>query len=177
MADGFLSRWSRLKADARELPQPSVQHPDGAAVPATVQAPAGTEAAGEKESFLPTLEDAQRLGPQSDYSAFVARGVDPSVRRMALRKLFSDPHFNIGDGLDVYMGDYTRSDPISPAMLAALAHAGPWLGLGPKEDEAGELSPEGTVRGSSAGSSSKSDQTPGDGPAGTVPDTAGQGAR
>lgn len=118
MADpGFLSRWSRLKAESREAPQ--------GAVPAA-PAPDPASDAGQ-QAALPTLEDALRLGPDSDYSAFVARGVDASVRRQALRQLFSDPHFNVIDGLDVYMGDYTKADPIAPAMLASLQHANAWL--------------------------------------------------
>ena len=63
-----------------------------------------------------------RLDAGSDYSAFVARGVDTSVRRGALKKLFADPHFNIGDGLDLYMGDYNKPDPIPAAMMSALRH-------------------------------------------------------
>lgn len=131
---GFLSRWSRLKAQAREAaPAADLAPPPPAAAagpaPATAQpAPAGPA--------LPTLEDAMRLGPDSDYSAFVARGVDASVRRQALRKLFTDPHFNVIDGLDVYMGDYTRADPMPPAMLASLQQAHAWLRAEPKEDDA-----------------------------------------
>lgn len=141
MADGFLSRWSRLKTEAREHPQaaevaaPGTLQRDSAPRPVIQSHAAQAPAAQGEHRVLPTLEDAAALGPQSDYSAFVARDVDPSVRRLALRKLFSDPHFNIGDGLDIYMGDYTKASPVSPAMLASLAHAGTWLGLGPKENE------------------------------------------
>src|SRR5213076_39854 len=63
-----------------------------------------------------TLDDVARLGPESDYSAFVARGVDKAVQRLALKKLFADPRFNVVDGLDIYMGDYNKADPVAPAM-------------------------------------------------------------
>jgi len=72
---------------------------------------------------LPTLADAAMLDADSDYSAFVARGVDADVRRLAMKKLFADPHFNRIDGLDIYMGDYNLASPVSPAMLASLSHA------------------------------------------------------
>jgi Protein of unknown function (DUF3306) len=50
----------------------------------------------------PTLDDVERLTPESDYSAFTAPAVDARVRNEALRKLFhSDPHFQRSDGLDV----------------------------------------------------------------------------
>ena len=39
------------------------------------------------------------------------------VRRAALKKLFSDPRFNVMDGLDVYIDDYSKTEPIPPEML------------------------------------------------------------
>jgi hypothetical protein len=69
------------------------------------------------------LDDAARLTPDSDFSAFVARGVDAAVRRTALKTLFADPHFNTMDRLDVYIDDYTKPSPVSEAMLASLEHA------------------------------------------------------
>ena len=50
-------------------------------------------------------------------------GVDESVKRGALKKLFSDPRFNVMDGLDVYIDDYSKPDPIDPAIVRTLAHA------------------------------------------------------
>lgn len=71
----------------------------------------------------PTLEDVARLTPDSDYSIFVGRGVDKSVQRLALKKLFADPHFNVLDRLDMYMDDYNIPSPVSAEMLAQLDHA------------------------------------------------------
>jgi hypothetical protein len=45
------------------------------------------------------------------------------VRNAALKKLFADPHFNLMDGLDVYIDDYSKPDPLPPEMLAQLASA------------------------------------------------------
>ncbi len=114
--EGFLKRWSRLKAEpaAPEAPAaPLVAAP----VP---EAPVNVPVA---EAALPTLADAAELNAESDYSAFVARGVDSAVRRLAMKKLFADPHFNQVDGLDIFMADFNVPDPVSPAMLAALDHA------------------------------------------------------
>jgi hypothetical protein len=69
------------------------------------------------------MEDVATLDKDSDFSAFVARGVDQAVRRGALKKLFADPHFNVMDRLDVYIDDYTKPSPVSDAMLASLEHA------------------------------------------------------
>jgi hypothetical protein len=49
--------------------------------------------------------------------------VDPALRRQALRTLFRDPRFNVMDGLDVYIDDYSKSEPIPAAMLASLKQA------------------------------------------------------
>ncbi len=37
-----------------------------------------------------------------------------------MRKLFSDPHFNVMDGLDTYIDDYGKPDPIPESMLRQL---------------------------------------------------------
>ena len=110
--EGFLQRWSRLKTEppAPELP---------AAPPPVVVEPE----APLPEIPLPTLADAAALGIESDYSAFVGRGVDSAVRRLAMKKLFADPHFNVVDKLDIYMSDYNLPSPVSSAMLASLSHA------------------------------------------------------
>ena len=45
------------------------------------------------------------------------------VRNAAMKKLFADPHFNVMDGLDIYIGDYTQPDPLPEGMLAQMAGA------------------------------------------------------
>ena len=111
----FLRRWSRLK---RQRPEPSV-------------APAE----------LPALE---ALTYESDFGAFMRAKVDEGVKRAALKKLFSDPRFNVMDGLDVYIDDYSIEDPIPPGMLAQLQHAQTTL-FGPSaEDKAEEKAEEET---------------------------------
>ncbi len=66
-------------------------------------------------------------------------GVDPTTRAGALRRLFTDPHFNRMDGLDIYIDDYGKPDPIPMAMLRMMNQARS-LGLFSDEnDESGEL--------------------------------------
>ena len=86
---------------------------------------AGTAAAASEAPPLPapTLEDAAQLTPASDFTRFVAPGVDANVRNAALKHLFSDPHFNVMDGLDTYIDDYGKPDPLSPGMLRKMAQA------------------------------------------------------
>ncbi len=49
--------------------------------------------------------------------------MDEVLKRSALKKLFADPHFNVMDGLDVYIDDYSKPDPLPAAMLAQLRQA------------------------------------------------------
>ncbi len=77
---------------------------------------------------LPTLADVAELTRDSDYSRFVVRGVDGEVKNAALKKLFTDPHFNVMDGLDTYIEDYGIPNPISPGMLRQMAQSH-FLGL------------------------------------------------
>jgi hypothetical protein len=71
----------------------------------------------------PTLADVQSLTPESDFTRFAAPDVSPDVKNAAMKKLFSDPHFNVMDGLDVYIDDYGKPDPIPASMLKQLASA------------------------------------------------------
>lgn len=106
----FLDRWSRRKTVARS--EAGEQKPGE-------QAP--TQAAGAQAP--PELPAVEKLDFDSDYRAFFHPKVSEDTRRAALKRLFSDARFNIMDGLDVYIDDYSKSDPIPPAMLAGLQHA------------------------------------------------------
>ncbi|PLT19817.1 MULTISPECIES: DUF3306 domain-containing protein [Ralstonia] len=121
--ESFLSRWSRRKA-AQRRGTPEPEAPPRAEVvrpPQPESAPAPAEPAPDAPPPL-TLEDAAKLTPADDFAPFVARGVDEAVKRAALKKLFADPHFNVMDGLDTYIDDYSQPDPIPPDMLRELRH-------------------------------------------------------
>ena len=51
------------------------------------------------------------------------RGVGAEVRNAAMKKLFADPHFNVMDGLDIYIDDYNKPDPMPAGMLRKMASA------------------------------------------------------
>lgn len=100
----FVARWSRLKQETKEPPQKAPEKP------ADPKAP-------------PQVPPLDKLTFDSDYRAFFHPKVDEDVRRAALKKLFSDPRFNVMDGLDVYIDDYSKTEPIPAAMLAQLRQA------------------------------------------------------
>jgi len=101
----FVARWSRLKQETKEPPQ---------------KAP---EKLADPKAPPPQVPPLDKLTFDSDYRAFFHPKVDEDVRRAALKKLFSDPRFNVMDGLDVYIDDYSKTEPIPAAMLAQLRQA------------------------------------------------------
>ncbi|WP_019451706.1 DUF3306 domain-containing protein [Cupriavidus sp. BIS7] len=121
----FLSRWSRRKAADREG-KPVPEEAQAPAVPPRhdVALPAQEPVAPAAESLpLPTLADVAQLRPGDNIARFVAQGVDESVKRAALKTLFADPHFNVMDGLDTYIDDYTKPDPIPLDVLRKLTQS------------------------------------------------------
>ena len=132
----FLSRWSRRKAAVREgvaVPAEPLPPAEASPLPVPPQAATGVPEAGP-EVPLPTLADVAALRPGDNIARFVARGVDESVKRAALKTLFADPHFNVMDGLDTYIDDYSKPDPIPPGILRQLRQAES-LGLFEPTDE------------------------------------------
>ena len=114
----FLSRWSRLKAESRQVETGSPAEDSPPAAPRSAE---GRSASSAIEAPLPSLDELRGL--VSEYSRFLKPGVDDNLRRAALKKLFLDPHFNTMDGLDVYIDDYSKAEPIPEEMLKTLAHA------------------------------------------------------
>ena len=100
--EAFLSRWSRLKQEqAREAPLP----------------------AEKQEAPPPALPPVESLTPASDFAPFMHPKVADALRRAALKKLFSDPHFNVPDPNEAFSGDWTGGEPITEEMLKTLNQA------------------------------------------------------
>jgi hypothetical protein len=97
--EAFLERWSRLKKEEKR------------ALPATEEKP------------TPSLPPVEKLTAESDFTGFMHPRVEQALRRVALKKLFSDPHFNIPDPFEPYSGNFNVEDPISPELLATLKQA------------------------------------------------------
>jgi hypothetical protein len=98
--ESFAARWSRLKLqEKKELPEK------------------------KDDSPAPVLPPLDKLSADSDFSLFMHPKVTDAVRRVALKKLFSDPHFNVPDPFEPYSGDWTVGEPIPDEMLKTLAQA------------------------------------------------------
>lgn len=149
MSEGFLSRWSRLKRSgvspapeepapptvepAQEAPRgiwsnPSIPGVPAAGLPATdvpsPQVPADpAQDNDELAAPAPALPPVESLDFDADFKPFMRTDVAPATRNAALRKLFSDPSFNVMDGLDIYIDDYSLPDPIPDEMLRGLVQS------------------------------------------------------
>ena len=108
--EAFLERWSRRKNEQKDLP-------------------------AKDEKPAPQLPPVDKLTPDSDFSPFMHPKVEDALRRVALKKLFSDPHFNVPDPFEAYSGDWTGGEPISQEMLATLNQAQRLLFSDKKKEE------------------------------------------
>jgi hypothetical protein len=123
---GFsLARWSRRKLEAaRDTPPSAATTPaattPAAMTPAATTAPVPTAASAPATPAPIELPPVESLTFDSDFTAFLRPEVDADLKRAALKQLFRDPRFNVMDGLDTYIDDYTKADPIPSDMLAGL---------------------------------------------------------
>lgn len=119
--ENFLSRWSRRKRSEPEKREAEDRRVDEelAAERGITDVPAQT-APLKVPTDLPAVET---LTGESDFSRFMRSDVPLATRSAAVKKLFADPHFNLMDGLDIYIDDYTKPDPIPAAMLRELAQS------------------------------------------------------
>jgi uncharacterized protein DUF3306 len=119
--EDFLSRWSRRKLEQAEPASSKTPEAAGndekaasAATPDAAKTAAKTTAvpAGQELPFdVSTLPPLESIGPQSDISAFLAKGVPGELSRAALRRAWSaDPAIRDFVGLAENSWDFTAPD-------------------------------------------------------------------
>jgi hypothetical protein len=139
---GFLSRWSKRKADVREgrAVVEEVRTAVAPSITTNARSPLAPQQSGadaltpQRASIggvdvvnkpaqdtankpVPTMEDVQNLNADSNFASFMSSKVAPEVKNAAMKKLFADPHFNVMDGLDIYIDEYGQPDPLPAGML------------------------------------------------------------
>jgi hypothetical protein len=175
--EGFLSRWSRRKHDVAAK-RPVEDAPPGArpagprsAPPAAPASAAPTTAGAPADAAPPAqppeLPPVESLTFDSDFTPFMAKDVDPSLRRAALKTLLTDERFNVMDGLDVYIDDYTKPSPIPPEWYAKMSQM---ASLGDAAARAEEPNP-----GEKAEGAQEPGASPPDGPEGAAEPAPGAG--
>jgi len=123
-----LRRWSQRKlAASRAVSAPAAAPasppPAATGVPAAAPASTVSPGAGAAAPAAAPLPPIDSLSLASDFTPFLKPGVDDSLRSQALKKLFGQPAFNVMDGLDVYIDDYGKPDPIAPEVVRQLVQA------------------------------------------------------
>ena len=137
----FFKRWSDLK-QSQTKPTPAETTTQAQTEVQETLSPAGAinpdrhaaENESPTQSIGPTLDDVAKLTKDSDFSTFVSADVGDDVHHAAMKKLFSDPHYNIMDGLDIYIDDYSKEDPLPAGMLEKMVQSS-MLGLFKKVEE------------------------------------------
>ena len=157
----FFSRWSQRKQAVKQgvplaeaLPaaktQPQTNPLQASSQNAALATQAGAaqtktgapsqNATTQEPAKVLTLEDVSKLTPESDFTSYMTQGVSPEVRNAAMKKLLADPHYNIMDGLDIYIGDYNTPDPLPEGMLAKMVGA-QFLGLVKAPEDVAQSAP------------------------------------
>ncbi len=147
LAESFVSRWDRVKRDhAQETSAVAAaeieQSAEAAEQIANIDAPLQHKLAEDRRPE-PTLSNSRvpvelpsldSLTPQSDYSPFMAKDVDMKLRNQAMKKLFTDPHYNVMDRLDIYIDDYSVHAPL-PLEVIRQMNIAKTLGLFDDEED------------------------------------------
>ncbi len=121
MSDSLIHRWSKQKSQAdvqdsvpaqakEQEPSPSLDNHEVEPKELAENDNAVEDNEEEKEPVeLPPIES---LSEDSDYSPFMSSEVEEGIRKLALRKLFKSPFFNVVDGLNDYDDDFTSFEAL-----------------------------------------------------------------
>jgi hypothetical protein len=119
----FVSRWSRLKQEARHGVDPAAgTGVNGAAVSVDGDEAGDRQQVSESRLTDEDMPDIASLDYDSDYRDFLSPGVSEQLRKLALRKLFHNDVFNIRDGLDEYDDDFTQFEKLGGIVTSDMRH-------------------------------------------------------
>lgn len=131
----FLQRWSKRKTEVKagqgtpaEQEGPEQDASERELKTSDEQPQADTEADTETvteekaeltDADMPPLDS---IDQSTDISQFFSPKVSAELRRLALRKMFHLPAYNIRDGLNDYDDDYTRFEPLGDIVTSDMKH-------------------------------------------------------
>jgi hypothetical protein len=174
--DHFLSRWSRRNIASKATPPAAAPAPAAGVVPAqagtqSTPAPDNPPLTPAEPAPLPPVES---LTPESDFTPFMRADVDPGLRQQALRTLFRDPRFNVMDGLDVYIDDYSKPDPLPEGWLEKMTQVARLGEFRPQEPQTA-AAPESAPAATQISSETEPEQRVADADVDTPADTPNKG--
>ncbi len=131
--NGFFSRWQQRREQvaeeaeneqlqqAEEERQQVVQEAQPAQSEASSDADTqSVETAEDKVLTAEDLPDPDKIEEGGSFAAFMAKNVDPSAKKAALRALWKQPHYNEVCGMAEYALDYSNQPLLSAADSADL---------------------------------------------------------
>ena len=130
MATDFLQRWSSRKLDANEgktvEPEVLTQQDTLSDAEAVIIQKSDLEENGSIENDLTpdgnpmTLADVANVSFESGAASFLKTGVEKSVKKAALRKLFHSDEFNYISDMDDHTEDFSNIPPLDPSVVKQL---------------------------------------------------------
>ncbi|MFC1503115.1 DUF3306 domain-containing protein [Pseudomonadota bacterium] len=130
MATDFLQRWSSRKLDAKEdkpaEPEVLIQRDTLSDAEAVIIQKSDLEENGSIEndatpdSNAVTLADVANVSFESGAASFLKTGVEKSVKKAALRKLFHSDEFNYISDMDDHTEDFSNIPPLDPSVVKQL---------------------------------------------------------
>lgn len=115
--ESALARWSRRRLESRRSAPPPVAPDEESQVETRPGKSRKEEAPPLADADMPPLAS---LSGNSDAAAFMSPGVSDSLRRRALRRIFSSQKFNLRDGLDDYDEDFSSFIPLGDVVTAEM---------------------------------------------------------
>ncbi len=115
MGSNFIQRWSKNKSESQsEATESTLQ----AEVVDTFSNDTVIEESVDNECQpLPSMSDVDSLESHSSLAGFLAKGVEKSIKKAAMKKIFLSSDFNVLDGLTDYDQDFSSVGSL-PAEVA-----------------------------------------------------------
>ncbi|MGF1759825.1 DUF3306 domain-containing protein [Photobacterium sagamiensis] len=130
VATDFIQRWSSRKLDAKEgktvEPEVLTQQDTLSDAEAVITQKSDLEQNGSIENDLTpdgnpmTLADVANVSFASGAASFLKTGVEKSVKKAALRKLFHSDEFNYISDMDDHTEDFSNIPPLDPSVVKQL---------------------------------------------------------
>ncbi|MGF1762134.1 DUF3306 domain-containing protein [Aliivibrio kagoshimensis] len=115
MGNNFIQRWSKIKTESHSKASESTQK---TGVVDEISTDSASDEPINNESLpLPSMSDVDALESNSSLAGFLSEGVEKSIKKAAMKKIFLSSDFNVLDGLTDYDQDFSSVGSL-PAEVA-----------------------------------------------------------
>ncbi|MGI2260982.1 DUF3306 domain-containing protein [Shewanella sp. GXUN23E] len=120
---GLFSRWQQRREQVAQEAEKALQEAPVAESSAETEQPLSVAGEPQDDERLLTAEDLpdpDQIEEGGSFAAFMAKNVDPTAKKAALRALWKQPHFNEVCGMAEYALDYSNQPLLSASDSAEL---------------------------------------------------------